>query len=723
MLAAPPLPLTRDLVLIGGGHTHALVLRRWGMKPLPGVRLTVIDPTPATAYSGMLPGFVAGHYPREALEIDLVRLARFAGARLILGRACDLDLHRREIAVEGRTPVGFDVASLDIGVTSDMPDLVGFGAHAVPAKPLGPFAERWERFLASGAEGDAAVIGAGIAGTELALAMAHRLAAVAPERQVHLLDSGRAVAGLRAGTRRRLGEALRAAAIVLHEDVEITRVDAAGLVLADGTAIPAAFVAGAAGARAQPWLARSGLHMTDGFVTVGPRLQSSAEGIFAVGDCAHMAEHPRPKAGVYAVRQAPVLDHNLRVALGRGGYRRYRPQRDYLKLVSLGGTRALGDRFGLSFSGGWVWRWKDRIDRRFMEKLSDLPRMPAPDLPWPRARGLREALGPKPMCGGCGAKVGRGTLNDALRRISPPQRDDVERLANDDAAVLVVGGVRQVISTDHLRALWPDPAVMTRISAVHALNDVHAMAAAPQAATANVILPRLSDALAARTLQEILQTAEEVLRAAGADLVGGHTSVGDELSIGFSVTGLCDGAPVTLSGGRPGDALILTKGLGSGTIMAAEMDRRAGARTVAAALAAMTRSEALAAHVLRGARAMTDVTGFGLAGHLQSLAAASGTGAELWLHAIPHLDGALALAARGVRSSLYPQNRAVMPDLPETAEIALVFDPQTAGGLLAAVAPEDARGLLAALHAEGYTEAAQIGWLTGGMAGQIDVTD
>ena len=137
------LPLTRDLVLVGGGHTHALVLRMWGMAPLPGVRLTLINPGPTAPYSGMLPGFVAGHYPREALDIDLVQLARFAGARLVLGAAEAIDPINKRITVPGRPEIAYDVASIDIGITSAMPALNGFADHAVPAKPLGSFAAAW----------------------------------------------------------------------------------------------------------------------------------------------------------------------------------------------------------------------------------------------------------------------------------------------------------------------------------------------------------------------------------------------------------------------------------------------------------------------------------------------------------------------------------------------------------------------------------------------------
>ncbi|APX21666.1 NADH dehydrogenase-like protein / Selenide,water dikinase [Salipiger profundus] len=160
----PALPLTRDLVLIGGGHTHALVLRMWGMAPLPGVRVTLINPGPTAPYSGMLPGFVAGHYDRDALDIDLVKLARFAGARVILGAAQGIDTTARQIHVAGRPPVSFDVASVDIGITSEMPGLPGFADHAVPAKPLGPFATKWARYRDGKGPARVAVIGGGVAG-------------------------------------------------------------------------------------------------------------------------------------------------------------------------------------------------------------------------------------------------------------------------------------------------------------------------------------------------------------------------------------------------------------------------------------------------------------------------------------------------------------------------------------------------------------------------------
>lgn len=706
----PTVPFSKDLVLIGGGHTHALVLRKWGMRPLAGVRVTLINPGPTAPYSGMLPGHVAGHYAREDLDIDLVQLARFAGARVVLGAAEHIDTAARQVTVPGRAPIAYDVLSVDIGITSAMPDLPGFADHAVPAKPLGRFADAWATFRKSAAPAQIAVLGGGVAGAELAMAMAFAVRRHRSQAAVHLVERATALSALRAPTAKRLRQALKAQGVALHENAEVTQVTAEGLHLANGELIPASFVTGAAGAFPHPWLAATGLSLTDGFLEVDAHLQTSDPAVFAAGDCAHLTHAPRPKAGVFAVRQAPVLYDNLRARLaGKGTLRRYDPQKDYLKLISLGEKSALADRFGISLQGPLLWRWKNRIDRAFMDKFRDLPAMAPPDLPRERAEGVEAALGPKPLCGGCGAKLGRSALTSALGATGGP---------GDDAALLTTGGVQQVISTDHLRAMVPDPAAMARIASVHALGDIWAMGAKPQAALLSVILPRQSEAMAEREMAEILFETRRVLDEVGARLVGGHTTQGAELTIGLTVTGICAQAPIGLDGARPGDSLILTKPLGSGVLMAGEMALRARGADVAAALEAMQQPQGNAAKILRNAHAMTDVTGFGLAGHLANICAASGTGAEVSLADVPFLPGSVDLARAGVRSSLFDENRRVLSEAPDTPEADLMFDPQTGGGLLAAIAGDGQREC-AELRDAGY-DAAVIGRLTDRVL-QIDI--
>ncbi len=706
------IPLTRDLVMIGGGHTHALVLRMWGMRPIPGVRLTLISPDPTAAYSGMLPGHVAGHYPREALQIDLVQLARHAGARLILGRADGIDRVARRIRVPGRPDVAYDIASIDIGITSDMPSLPGFAANAVPAKPLDAFADAWEGFVALTARGRAAptvaVIGGGVAGVELALAARHRLG---PGAEVTVIERGAALALIGGGARRALLGHLDRARITLLEHAPATAVEVGAVRLADGRRVAAAFTLGAAATRPQGWLGETGLALTEGFVNVTQTLQTeSDEAIFAAGDIVHMGFAPRPKAGVYAVRQAPVLLHNLGVALtGRGRMWRYRPQKDYLKLISTGGQGAVADKWSLPLDGAWLWRWKDSIDRKFMAQFQDLPKMAPPALPATVAAGVRDEIGKgKPMCGGCGAKVGQADLKAALSGLPRPARPDVLSGPGDDAAVLTHGKGHQVITTDHVRAFTEDPYLLAKITAIHAMGDVWSMGARPQAALAQVILPRMSPRLQTETLREIMAAAAETFATEGADVVGGHTSLGAELTVGFTVTGLAAHAPVTQSGAKPGDWLILTKPIGTGVILAAEMAGAAPGAAVAGALASMCRPQGSAARLIAPhAHAMTDITGFGLAGHLLAMLDGSGVAARISLSHVPFLPGAGALAAAGHGSTLLPANRASMARmfLTESPRADLLFDPQTAGGLLAAVPAEAALDLAHRLRAIGETPA------------------
>lgn len=716
-----PLPLTRDLVLIGGGHTHALVLRMWGMKPLPGVRLTVINPGPTAPYSGMLPGHIAGHYSREELEIDLVQLARFAGARVILDRAVGLNRAQKQIILQNRPPISYDIASVDIGITSDMAQLAGFADHAIGAKPLDRYSERWRDFRAEVKAGTACptvvVIGGGIAGIELSMAMAHALRTDGALPSVTVIEGSDAITGVPPSTSRRLMRAMKTQDVRLLTGTLAAEVTAKGVQLADGSHIDADLVVGAAGTYPHPWLAETDLPLTDGFIDITPDLQVTDDpSLFACGDCANMAAFPRPKAGVFAVRAAPFLYHNLRAALTGHKMKPFKPQSDYLKLVSLGGKAALAEKAGITVSGKLLWAWKNRIDTQFMRKFSQLPTMAATDRPAEMAEGVADILDAKPLCGGCGAKVGAGVLGDTLKHMSMPTRPDVVAGPGDDAAVLRIGDVHQVITTDHLRAFTQDPYVMAQITAVHALGDVWAMGATPQAALAQIILPRMSPELQARTMDEIMRAASGVFAGEGVAIVGGHSTMGDELTIGFTLTGLRSDLPITTAGAKAGDVLLLTRPIGSGTVMAAEMQKAANGRHVAQMLDLMARPQGDAAKTLSNARAMTDVTGFGLAGHLMEICRASELSAELTLDNIPVFDGAVALAEAGHHSTLYQSNRDAAPVFgAEGPKAKLIYDPQTAGGLLAAVDPADVQHLVNELTAQGHT-ATIIGRLAEGPA-------
>lgn len=715
----PLIPLTRDLVLVGGGHAHALVLRMWGMKPLAGVRLTVINPGPTAPYSGMLPGHIAGHYSRDELDIDLVKLGRFAGARVIVGEAVHIDRQAKQVHVTGRPPIGYDVVSIDIGIHTKMPQLDGFAAHGVPVKPLGAFASKWEEFVARCANGevspDVAVIGGGVGGAEVAMAMAHALRGTGVQPNVSLLEAASSLGGMKGRLHKQVmtGLAENGVDVVFNAGVEAVSVDAVRL--SDGRLIPSRFTCGSAGAKPHAWLADTDLPLLNGFIRVDNTLACIDDpDVFAAGDCAHLTASPRPKAGVYAVRAAPVLLHNLKARLSGGTAKAFRPQQSFLKLISLGRKSAIGEKAGFSVQGDMLWRWKDRIDQKFMDRFRHLPQMATDPLP-ERALSADNALDEAPLCGGCGAKVGPGVLGEALENVPASGRKDVLSRPGDDAALLGFGDTTQVVSVDHLRAFDEDPWRMARIATVHALGDVWAMGAAPQSVLVSLTLQRMDAALQKRTLFEIMEGVRSITDTCGADIVGGHTTLGVETTIGLTVTGVLESGQraITLEGAQAGDALILTRPIGSGTLLAAEMAGKASGQDIVDLLEEMQKPQAEAAAILKTAHAMTDVTGFGLGGHLLAMCTASQVGAELRLDSIPVFDGALELAGQGIRSSIFPENAKAGQAFEGAigAKGALLFDPQTSGGLLAAVAPNQADQAVKDLSAAGYT-AARIGAIT-----------
>ena len=761
-------PIVKDLVLAGGGHSHVIVLERFGMKPIPGVRITLVCRDVETPYSGMLPGYVAGHYTRDEIHVDLGPLTRFANARFYHDEIVGLDPATRTVICRNRPPVPYDVLSIDIGSAPRVHDVPGAEGAVVPVKPIGNFVARWnalvERVLATGGPVRIGVVGAGVGGVEMVLAMRHGLrtrlreAGGNPDRLSFDLFTGGAEVLPRNPPRVRatFARVLDECGVRVHLDAWIDRVTpgaphAAGLTggaefgVGDGAVCETGFpcvlhtAAGAlheldevlwvTAAAAQPWLAASGLATDEGgFVAVHPTLESTSHpGVFAAGDCAAVLAHPREKAGVFAVRQGPALAANLRRALRGLTLKPFTPQRRYLSLIGTGGRHAVATRGGaLVFEGGWVWRWKDRIDRRFMRKFADLPDMADDaklDLPSGLAGGdaIRELSAVAMRCGGCGAKVGATVLARVMNRIEPVARDDVLiGLADpDDAAVVETPPGKVLVHTvDSFRAMIDDPYLFGRIAANHSLGDVFAMGAEPQTALAVATLPYGIESKVEDTLAQMMAGATEVLREAGAALVGGHTSEGAELALGFAVSGLIDRAKILRKGGmRPGDRLILTKPLGTGALFAADMRHKARGAWITAALDVMQQSNHAGALCLhrRGASACTDVTGFGLLGHLVEMIRASEVDVEIDLGAIPFLAGALDTVAAGITSSLQPQNlrlRRAVRDHDKAAgdpRWPLLFDPQTAGGLLASVAGGEAEACVEELRALGYPCAALVG--------------
>ncbi len=740
-MRTPDQPVLRDIVLIGGGHSHVGVLKRFAMKPVPGVRLTLICRDTHTPYSGMLPGYVAGHYSYDDVHIDLSRLAEFAGARFYRAEARGIDRDSKRVICKGRPDVPYDILSINIGSSPRVNEVEGASQYAVPVKPITGFNNRWLALLSriENHEGPltVGVVGAGAGGVELTLAMQYRLKNELEQRgrdsdqlHFHLFDAADEILPTHnAKVREVFRKTLSERGVKLHLGSPVEKVGDGLLRTAAGETLQTDEVLWVTRAGGPAWLEETGLALDEGlFLRVRDTLQAeNDDSIFAAGDIANVVNHPREKAGVFAVRQGPPLAENLkRMALGKAP-KDFHPQKKWLALISTGDKYAVASRGDMQLDGAMVWRWKDWIDRRFMEKFTDLPPMDeGAALPDTSAaqnpEEASQAISAVAMrCGGCGAKVGSTVLSRALGELRPIDRDDIiiGLHAPDDAAVLRVPPGKAVVHTvDFFRAFIDDPYTFGRVAANHSLGDVFAMGAEAQSATAVATVPYGIESKVEDVVYQMMSGAVDVLNEAGCALVGGHTGEGRELALGFAVNGLIDPDEVMSKGGlRAGDVLILTKPIGTGTLFAAHARLAAKGRWIDSALASMVQSNKKAADCFRsfGSKACTDVTGFGLLGHLVEMTRPSGVDAELDLSAIPILPGAEETAAAGILSSLQPANIRLRRGIRDQEKwvkhprYPLIFDPQTAGGLLASVSADKAEDCVRELKALGYPHTAIIG--------------
>ncbi len=711
--ASPPV---RDLLLVGGGHTHIQVLRSLGMQPIPGVRVTLLTREIRSPYSGMLPGHIAGYYSRDDMHVDLVPLCHRAGVRLIHGEVTGLDIEARRVSVHDRPSIAFDWLSLNSGALPQAPALGPGGgpARGIAVKPIGRFLPAWDQARALLPAGSSvAVVGAGAGGVELAFA----LLAARSDLQVSIV--GRQwLPGFSTRAGQLLQQQAMARGITLVLGVEAKDFIGDQLHLVDGAPLIAHEVFWVTDVVAPQWLKTSQLKTDDrGFVVVDETLRSvSHPHVLAAGDVACLYGQERAKSGVFAVRAGPILTHNLRAIPAGTSLRRFRPQQHFLRLLGTSDGSAVAAKWGIAVSGPLMWRWKDWIDREFMQRFRDLPTRMATTasvLPEVMQRDVPDLM----RCGGCGAKLGADLLQRVLARLPITARAGVLLGIGDDAAEIVADG-SVLVSTDGLRTMVDDPYRFGRIVTHHNLNDLYAMGAIPTSAVALATIPLMGEHLMEEELTALLTGVVDVLEAHDVPLVGGHSAEGAELFLGLTVTGRRGPVTFTKRGLKPGQQLILTKPIGTGVILAAAKRGLPVADALAEAMLSMDTSNAAAVDILvgSGATGVTDVTGFGLLGHLSEMLRASGVGAHVAVESVPILGGAQALLDSGVRSSLQANNEQVLADFVVNGELdaRLLCDPQTSGGLLAGVSKDGAQQCVDRLRAAGFVHAVVIGEVTTG---------
>ena len=731
----------KDIVLIGGGHAHAIVIKMWGMRPIPGVRLTLISSTVDTPYSGMLPGLVSGHYSFEQTHIDLFTLCSWAGVRFICAEVTNLKAEQKSIELHNRPNIEYDFVSINTGSTPNINQTPGAAQFATGVKPISQFYQKWlslkDKLASTQQPLKIALVGAGAGGFELLLAMHHRAKQLNANNshEFHWIVSGKNVlVGHNQKVQQQAIELCKARNIKVHFNFNVAQVTAQSLISNSTQAltIPIDEVIWCTAASPAKWPEKAGLDITDhGFIAIDDQLRSTShQDIFAVGDVATQIANPRPKAGVFAVRQGPVLFKNLRRAILQKPLLKHKPQQHFLSLLATGDKQAIASRGALFMKGALMWRYKNHIDIKFMDSLQKLaPKKQmthekCDPILFDQAKKQALAANPSQMrCGGCGAKVSSDILRTTLKNISSKVTTQSKKSvvigldSPDDAAVIDPQQQLLVQSIDQFRAIIDDPYLFAKITVNHALSDLYAMNCQAHSALAVVAMPFASKAVQQRELYQLMYGVIEQLNSANCTLIGGHTSEASELSLGLSVNAFTDKEQLaTKKGVGENQVLIITKAIGTGVIMAGHMQHIAKGNAVQNCIDTMLQSNLAAANILASfnCSAMTDITGFGLIGHLLEMLRGSSIKCQLTLSSLPLIEDALRLSQQGVQSSLYPQNRDQLQNIDLPTKISrhenfpFLFDPQTSGGLLSFIDKADAPTCITALKQAGYDDSCVI---------------
>lgn len=752
-------PEYQDIVLIGGGHSHAVFLQRWAQAPLPGVRLTLVSPQVHSAYAGMLPGMIAGHYGFGDIHIDLPRLCRAAGARFVQACAHHVDPVEKKVSLLGRPDLEYDLLSLDVGATpcrkipgSDL---------AIPVKPVGHFHRYWQQ-LKQQVHGEhqplrLGIVGGGLGGCELAMAMSSALEeqVYSGRVEIHLLHAGNRLPEEYALLARRiLARELGRLKVRAHRNWRVAEITPRGVHSDEGEFLALDKVLLCTEAGAPPWLAQSGLSLdAQGFVRVDDYLRAEEyPSVFAAGDVASTPASSTPRSARNALDQGPALFHNIRATLLEQPLRPYRAKKQFFSLLSCGSQRAIVARGGFSAVGSLLWHWKDQRDRQQMRRFESAPlagtgaqrtHARARLSTWwrnlmpPRPQGLdrRDPISVAGLRSDTHIATGTTLLQRTLSALPQSQPIATALAHGDDAgATRLAGGKLLVQHASQLRAPVADPWLFGRLSAQHALSSLIARQVQPLSAQAQVTLPPGAPELAARDLQQLLDGAARELNQHNCVLNGGSNS---ELQLALAISGAAEPESQPHRPRlRAGDCLILTKPLGIGTLLAAERQGRARGRWLQQALELMLQSNATAADIFRSghAHALQVVDDSGLLGQLLHLLQwhnrrgaapvhAEGAdpqphsllGARLFADALPLLPGATTCAAKGLLSDRHPQNASAYTALQNPAAwraaplLPLLVDPQFCGGLLGAVPAASAEDCVTALQASGCRHAAIIG--------------
>ena len=676
--------IKKDLVLLGAGHSNIEVLKKFGTKPIDGLRLTVISNSYFSTYSGMLPGYLQGIYDWNEINIDLVKLCRVYGHRLIISNVIKIDTKNNLVFLENRPSINYDYLSINLGIKTDSSKIKGAEKNCLKLKPISSIKENFDKLLEFNKvnkNNDIVIIGAGAAGFEVALALDENLKRKNIKNNIILLSKNSSVLNQFNKKAEFIAKnTLKKCNVKFLNNAEVVMVTSNYVLLKDGRKIFCKLPILATNSGPLDLLRKSDLPLTkNGSILIESNLLVSGyNNIFSTGDISEIKAYNMPKAGVFAVKQGKILVKNIKKLYLQKKLSQYKPQKYFLSIIGLQNNRALAIKSIFSIKGQLIWNIKKYIDKKFIEKYTLYNKDN-----YPQENQIEPVLN-QMQCKGCGSKIPQSILNSVFEENTKKGSLDADKVPNTK-------NIFQ--TTDIISSIVSDPFELGNISAKHALNDILASNTKPLAAQMIVSLPPAINEINKRDLIQLKSGADYAMKQATCKIIGGHSynNNDDQVYLGFSIIGKKKNyvKPKKIKKGK----LYITGKIGSALVFAAIEKKIISGMYSEEVVNTMKKSnyEIFKIFYKFNIQHITDISGFGLAIHAHNLLLRHSdlNGLEISLKKIPLYEGAIEALNNNVKSSLNDSNKnSIINNLRvdynkiNTKYLNCLFDPQTAGGFL-----------------------------------------
>ena len=687
--------IKNDLILVGGGHSHLMLMMNYAKKPIHGIRITLISNELDTPYSGMIPGYIEGIYSWRQTHIDLFKLSMKLNIRFIHSEVVNISGENKEIYLKNRPSISYDFLSINCGIKSNYTNIKGAKKFSLFVKPISKLSSN---FLNKMKEiKTIAFIGGGAAAVELALALRNRYKNDNhPLKIIIVTGYNGLLKTFPKKSQIQTRKALNIAQIEIIDKERVIEIQKSCFVTSTNKIFNVDKCILATDAMAPEWLKKSDINLNEkGFIIVNSSFQTNYNFIFASGDIAEFDKMNLPKAGVYAVRSGKPLAKSIRNYITNKPKYLFNHKNNYLALIGLSNGNAIATKYGFSNLSKFNFIIKKIIDKNFVRKFNQYEKIPLA-LKFKRIIAsftnkfgfkidIKEFEEIQMQCRGCAAKVSFSALEKSLPK---------KLIISSDDASPIPSYPNLFQTIDMINAIITDPFLLGKIAANHSLSDIYAVRSKPISAQMILQLPLSSPQINSRDLNQVLLGAQSVFNLNHCLLNGGHTMIGNDQDpiIGFSITGENKIIKNKYNHNKinEGDLLILTGKLGSGLIFAGINNNFIDSHYQIDVIEQMTEGNEKIGMLSNNLEvlAMTDITGFGLANHLLNLIKRDKNinGLTINTNNIPFYKGVPLALKKGVRSSLYNANydaayKNVIYERDNKLIDEIIYDPQTVGGL------------------------------------------